>query len=86
MIFSPVVEGEDPQLFAATNYGLFRSENDGETMIQVASGEYMELAFHPTDPSVCYTIQLLGESTVFKRSTDGGISFATGASGWPACR
>ena len=84
VIFSPVVEGEDPQLFAATNYGLFRSENDGETMIQVASGEYMELAFHPTDPSVCYTIQLLGESTVFKRSTDGGISFATGASGWPS--
>ena len=72
-----------PQLFAATNYGLFRSENDGETMIQVSSGEYMELAFHPTDPSICYTIQLLGESTVFKRSTDGGVSFATGASGWP---
>ena len=84
VIFSPVVEGEEPQLFAATNYGLFRSENDGETMIQVASGEYMELAFHPTDPSICYTIQLLGESTVFKRSTDGGVSLATGASGWPS--
>ena len=84
VIFAPVVEGEEPQLFAATNYGLFRSENDGETMIQVASGEYMELAFHPTDPSICYTIQLLGESTVFKRSTDGGVSFATGASGWPS--
>ena len=84
VIVAPVVEGEEPQLFAATNYGLFRSENDGETMIQVASGEYMELAFHPTDPSICYTIQLLGESTVFKRSTDGGVSFATGASGWPS--
>ena len=37
VIYSPVVEGEEPQLFAATNYGMFRSENDGETMIQVAS-------------------------------------------------
>ena len=31
VIFAPIVEGEEPQLFAATNYGLFRSENDGET-------------------------------------------------------
>ena len=83
VIFSPVMEDNEPQLFAATNYGLFRSEDDGETMIQIASGEFMELAFHPTNPTICYTIQLLGESTVFKRSLNGGISFSAGASGWP---
>ena len=38
LIFTPVVDGAEPQLFAATNYGLFRSENGGETMIQVMSG------------------------------------------------
>ena len=84
LIFGPVVDGESPQLFAATNYGLFRSEDGGDTMIQISSGEYMEIAFHPADPLICYTIQLLGESTVFKKSTDGGLSFVTGATGWPS--
>ncbi len=84
VIFSPAAEGTEPQLFAATNFGLFRSEDGGETMVQVMSGEYMELAFHPADPAICYTVQLLGESTVFKRSTDGGLTFVSGATGWPS--
>jgi len=83
LVFSPMMEGAEPQLFAATNFGLFRTEDLGLTMVQVMSGEYMELAFHPANPSICYTIQLLGESTVFKKSTDAGLSFVSGASGWP---
>ena len=47
-------------------------------MTQVAGGEYMELAFHPTNPDTCYTVQLLANSTVFKRSTDGGATFVSG--------
>ncbi|MFM1931792.1 MAG: hypothetical protein RL226_1095, partial [Bacteroidota bacterium] len=31
-----------------------------------------------------YAIQLSGNSTVFKKSTDGGATFTSGASGWPA--
>ena len=53
-------------------------------MTQVASGEYMELEFHPTNPDVCYTVQLLNQTTQFKRSTDGGLTFQSGAVGWPS--
>ena len=78
-------QGPDgPVLFAATNNGLHRSDNGGATMTQVASGEYMELEFHPTNPDVCYTVQLLNQTTQFKRSTDGGLTFQSGAVGWPS--
>lgn len=83
LIFGPGANEDSPMLFAATNYGLFRSEDDGSNMIQVGSGEYMELAFHPEVDSICYAIQLVGESTIFKRSTNGGLTFSSGASGWP---
>jgi len=83
LVFAPSDDGEEPALFAATNNGLHRTDDGGETMTQVLGGEYMELAFHPTDPAICYTIQLLGQGTVFKRSTDGGLTFQTGATGWP---
>ena len=80
--FGPGPDG--PVLFAATNNGLHRSDNGGATMTQVASGEYMELEFHPTNPDVCYTVQLLNQTTQFKRSTDGGLTFQSGAVGWPS--
>lgn len=84
LVFAPEDTAGLHTLFAATNYGMFRTSDEGETMQQVMSGEYMELVFHPTVDSIAYTVQLLGESTVFKRSTDGGLSFQTGATGWPS--
>ncbi len=79
LIFAPSAEGLNPMLFAATNYGLFRSEDQGNSMIQISGGEFMEIAFHPEADSICYAVQLLGESTIFKRSTDGGFTFTSGA-------
>ena len=84
LIFGPSAIGQEPMLFAATNYGLFRTADEGNTMIQVSGGEFMEIAFHPEADSICYAIQLLGESTIFKRSIDGGLTFASGAEGWPS--
>ena len=74
LVFRPAVNGEEPVLFAATNNGLFRSDDGGTTMTQ-AGGEHMELAFHPLNPDICYTVQQLNQTTTFKRSTDGGMSF-----------
>ncbi len=84
LIFGPSTDGQEPMLFAATNYGLFRTADEGNAMIQVSGGEFMEIAFHPEADSICYAIQLLGESTIFKRSTDGGLTFTSGAEGWPS--
>ena len=84
LVFKPAVNGEEPVLFAATNNGLFRSDDGGTTMTQVASGEHMELEFHPLNPDICYTVQQLNQTTTFKRSTDGGMSFQTVTEGWPS--
>ncbi|MGB0179883.1 MAG: hypothetical protein ACPF8U_07485, partial [Flavobacteriales bacterium] len=83
LVFKPANGDDELTLFAATDNGLHRTDDGGVTMTQVAGGEYMELAFHPTSPDTCYTVQLLGNSTVFKRSTDGGATFASGTTGWP---
>ena len=83
LVFSPEDTLGNVRLFAATNHGLWYTEDGGIAMEQSLSGEFMELAFHPTVDSVAYAIQLLGESTVFKRSTDGGMTWVSGAVGWP---
>ena len=84
VIWSPADAEGTYQAFAATDQGLWTVSASGETMTSIASGEFMELAFHPAADSICYAIQRLGDSTVFKRSVDGGASFSTGAAGWPS--
>ncbi|PCJ81195.1 MAG: hypothetical protein COA49_05660 [Bacteroidetes bacterium] len=72
-------------LFAATNEGLWFSDDLGVTMQLILAGEYMELERHPTNPNVLYTVRLQGESTKFLKSVDGGVTFATAGIGigWP---
>lgn len=70
-------------IFAATNDALYRSDNAGASWTEVFSGEYMELEFHPTDPNTVYTVKLIGNNTIFQKSTDGGINFSAGGVGWP---
>ncbi len=84
VITSPADSSGTGSLFAATDHGLWRTGDNGITMEQVTSGEFMELVFHPTNPSILYAIQRLGDSTVFKRSEDGGLTFTAGATGWPS--
>ncbi len=83
VIWSPIDSEGNYQVLAATDQGLWAISEWGETATSIAEGEFMELAFHPSNSSICYAIQRLEDSTVFKRSMDGGMSFSTGAIGWP---
>ncbi|MGB1075634.1 MAG: PKD domain-containing protein [Flavobacteriales bacterium] len=74
-------------LLAATNYGMWRSEDGGETMDYIGAGEFMELEAHPENAEVIYTVELVGNNTAFRKSLDGGQTFLTasesGGLGWP---
>ena len=72
-------------ILAATNDGLWFSDDLGDSMQLIQAGEFMELEQHPTDPSVLYTVILQGSGTIFMKSVDGGLSFSSSGvgSGWP---
>ena len=73
----------DLGLFAATNNGLWFTDDMGTNMQLIADGEFMELEQHPTNPSILYTVKLTGSSTQFMKSTDGGMTFEIAGTGWP---
>ncbi|HIO16116.1 MAG TPA: hypothetical protein EYN19_04645, partial [Flavobacteriales bacterium] len=75
----------DLGLFAATDEGLWFSDDLGTSMQLILAGEYMELEQHPTIPNIIYTVRLQSTSTKFLRSVDGGMTFATAGvgAGWP---
>ena len=72
-------------LFAATDDGLWFSDDLGATMQLIQVGEFMELEQHPTDPMIMYTVRLQGGGTIFQKSTDGGMTFSSAGvgDGWP---
>ena len=73
----------DLGLFAATNNGLWFSDDLGNSMQLIASGEFMELEKHPLDVNILYTVKLQGGATRFMKSIDGGMSFDYTGNGWP---
>ncbi len=73
----------DLGLFAATDNGLWFSDDLGNSMQLIANGEFMELEQHPTDTNVIYTVKLQGGGTRFMKSTDGGMTFQYMGFGWP---
>ena len=73
----------DLGLFAATNNGLWFSDDLGNSMQFIASGEFMELERHPVDQNIIYTVKLQGGATRFMKSIDGGMSFDYTGNGWP---
>ena len=70
-------------IFAATDNGLWFSNDMGETMQQISQGEFMELEQHPTAENIIYTVKLQGGGTRFMRSLDGGMNFEYVGDGWP---
>jgi photosystem II stability/assembly factor-like uncharacterized protein len=71
-------------LLAATDNGLYRSEDAGLTWNNVQAGEHMEIEFHPTNPQMIYAVRLTANQTLLKRSENGGTTWATvGAATWP---
>lgn len=78
-----IAPNDNNVLFAATNHGFYRSPDAGATWVQMVAGNHMEIEFHPTDPQRVYVVGRIGNSTVFRRSTDGGFNFSMSTPGWP---
>lgn len=75
--------GSSTEMIAATNGGLFTSSDQGDNWTSTQSGEFMEIEFHPTDPSIVYAVKLLNNQTRLYKSTDGGLTFSQTGDGWP---
>jgi PKD repeat protein len=66
-------------LFAATDYGLWKSADAGSNWHEVASGDIRDIEFHPTNASIVYA-----SKNLMLRSEDGGESFVSVNTGLPA--
>lgn len=75
--------GDNNGLMAATSEGLYRSPNQGTNWVQVESGEFQEVEFHPSNNNIIYAVKLVGDATQFWRSTNAGITFTQQTNGWP---
>ena len=64
--------------FAATNVGLYRTQNFGVTWSVVAAGNITDVEYRPGDTTTVYAV-----STSFFQSTNGGTSFVTITNGLP---
>ncbi len=71
------------EILAATNQGLLRSTDAGETFNTVVSAETYEIERHPTNGSTWYAVARNGETCAFYRSINAGISFAAVGTGLP---
>ena len=64
-------------VFIGSNSGLFRSSDVLTTWTQpIASLNFQEIVFHPTDPNIIYTATTDNTSAVYV-SIDGGVNFTT---------
>lgn len=68
-------------LWCATNNGIYKTTNAGNTWIQVQSGDFSQgnIRLKPSDPSTVYGVS----DTSFYRSTDTGTTFSQLSSGLP---
>lgn len=75
--------------FLASDKGLYRTDNNGDSWDVVVStanvdGAFQEIEIHPTNPYVVYAVKRNGTSTEFYKSTDGGFNFTPRQNGWPS--
>ena len=75
--------GESDRMLAATNGGLYYSDDSGSNWTEVGAGEFMEIEFHPNTNNTIYAVKLINDNTLFQKSVDGGLSWSSGAIGWP---
>lgn len=66
-------------LIAATNSGLFRSENGGISWTNVSTGNFKDVVLKPGDPNVVYATR----NGNFYKSTNNGLFFTQITSGLP---
>jgi len=70
-------------VFAATNHGLFRSADLGDTWIEILPDNCETIVFKPDDWNTFYTIHQddVGFARFYK-STDNGMNFSLSVNGW----
>ncbi len=66
-------------LLAATNDGIYRTDNGGQSWTQSQSGNMRDVEFKPGNPSVVYAA-----SDQFFKSINGGLNFSQVSTGLPA--
>ncbi len=71
-------------LFVCSDFGLYRSTDGGSNFSEIMSGDFQELEFHPSDPSIIYVVREINDQTEFYKSTDNGLTFTLKSSGWPS--
>ena len=75
-----IVHPTDPAtVYVATNNGLRRTLDGGETWATVQSGQVWDVRYHPTDLNTVYVLvhEPLPERCAFHRSDDGGATFSS---------
>ena len=70
-------------LFIASDQGFYKSTDAGNTFIEIMSGDFQEIEFHPNSADTMYFIKQVGNKTEFYRSDNGGDSLILFTNGWP---
>ena len=75
-------------LFIATDNGLYRSTNAGNSWSAIISASssqesVLEVEVHPSNSNIIYAVKSVSNKTEFYKSTNGGSSFTKKTSGWP---
>lgn len=71
-------ENNSDELLAITNTGLYKTIDGANTWIELRKGSYTDIEYKPGDPNTVYMV-----STLFLKSTDGGVSFSVISNGTP---
>lgn len=66
-------------IIAATNGGIYRSENGGTVWTKTANGNFKDVVFNAADPNIVYA----ASAGNFYRSTNNGVSFIQITAGLP---
>src|SRR3989338_7782585 len=65
-------------LIAATSNGIYRTTDGGANLTQTSTGSFKDLEFMPGTPNTVYT-----SGSIFRKSTDNGVTWTTITSGLP---
>ncbi|MDA9669089.1 hypothetical protein N9T62_00840, partial [bacterium] len=70
-------------IFIASDKGLYKSTDGGILLIEIMSGDFQEIEFHPSSSDTMYFIKQDANFTEFYRSNDNGDNLTLFINGWP---
>ncbi len=74
IIHKLIIHPNNPDiLFATSSDGIFKTQNSGQTWVNVLNNELEDIEFKPGEPLTVYGVS----NSTFYKSTDGGNSFTT---------